>query len=139
MMTYSLTSSAFTGEVVFQFNESGLLISYDATSANLSEKQQVFLLRNLPRELSEVKQMIANSPNAKFVQINTEISFEMFWDRYNEKVRSSKKKAQLKWNRMSMTERAKAFYHIARYEGSIPNGVAKKYAETYLNAETWNN
>lgn len=138
-MTYSLTSEAFTGEVIFQFNECGLLISYDATGADLSEKQQVFLLRNLPRELAEVKAMLGNSPLAKFVQVKAEITFEMFWDRYNDKVRSSRKKALLKWVRLSQGDRVKAYHFISKYEMNIPQGVAKKYAETYLNSELWNN
>lgn len=139
MTTYSLTSDAFTGEVVFSFNDAGLLISYDATGANLSEKQQVFLLRNLPRELAEVKAMLANSPSAKFVQINKEITFEMFWDKYDEKTRSARKLAEALWKRMSVANRNKAYWYIPKYVNSILPGVPKKYAETYLRQELWNN
>lgn len=139
MTTYSLTSEAFTGEVVFSFNDAGLLISYDATGANLSEKQQIFLLRNIPRELAEVKAMLANSPSAKFVQINKEITFDMFWNRYDEKTRSSKKTAETVWKRMSVTDRNKAYWFIPKYFSSILPGVPKKYAETYLRKELWNN
>jgi hypothetical protein len=139
MKEFTLTSSSFTGEVIFEFNDVGLLMSFSAKAANLSEKQQVFLLKNLPRELAEVKAMLEKSPNAKFTELQREITFEMFWNRYDPPANSKKKKKALpRWNKMSKAERAKAFYYIAKYEGNM-RGEAKMYAETYLNSELWNN
>ncbi|MBK9292585.1 MAG: hypothetical protein IPM52_13315 [Bacteroidetes bacterium] len=139
MITYSLTSSAFEGEVIFDFDDNGLLVRYDASGANLTEGQQVFLLRRLPRELAQIKTFLENSPTARFTPIEQEISFEMFWNRYNEKLRSSKKKALKIWNRLSRADQIKAYRYITRYEQSVYPGTPKKYAETYLNAELWNN
>ena len=139
MITYSLTSSAFEGEVIFDFDDNGLLVRYDASGANLTEGQQVFLLRRLPRELAQIKTFLENSPTARFTPIEQEVSFDMFWNRYNEKVRSSKKKAMKIWSRLSRADQIKAYRYIARYEQSLYQGTPKKYAETYLNAEIWNN
>jgi hypothetical protein len=63
----------------------------------------------------------------------------MFWKKYNDKERSSKKRTLAKWNKMSQVEQTKAYNYIQKYFNSIPNGVETKYAETYLNAELWNN
>ncbi len=139
MITYSLTSDAFTGEVIFQFNDAGLLMSYDARGAGLSERQQIFILKELPRELSEIKKVISNSVSAKLTEVSKEITFEMFWNRYDEKTRSSKKTAETVWKRMSVTDRNKAYWFIPKYFSSILPGVPKKYAETYLRKELWNN
>lgn len=139
MTKYSLTSVAFDGEVIFTFNDSGLLESFDTAGADLSETQQVWILKQLPRELAEIKRVIGTSDSAKLTELKQEITFDMFWIRFDEKIRSSKKKSLAKWNRLSKTDRVKAFYFISKYEMSIPNGVAKKYAESYLNAELWNN
>ncbi|KAF0199010.1 MAG: hypothetical protein FD170_3938 [Bacteroidetes bacterium] len=139
MKTYSLTSPHFTGEVLFQFNDVGLLLSYDAKEATLSEKQQVYLLRHLPRELSEVKNMLEKSPDAKFEEVKLDITFELFWKRYNAPLNSKKKAALARWNRMSQSERNRAYYFIHIYESRMQPGVAKMYAETYLNSELWNN
>jgi len=68
-----------------------------------------------------------------------QLTFEMFWDRYNEKIRSSRKKALIKWQRMNQEQQILAYLHVPKYEQNIPNGIAKKYAETYLNSELWNN
>jgi hypothetical protein len=139
MKRYSLTSDSFTGEVMFVFNDWSLLESFDTTGAQLSETQQVFLLKSLPRDLAELQNLISKSISAKITEIPFTVTFDLFWNRYNEKLRSSRKKSLAKWIRLSATDQAKAYYFIAKYENSIPNGVSKKYAESYLNAELWNN
>lgn len=136
---YSLTSEGFTGEVIFEYNEAGLLEKYDISSADLSEDQQIWMLKRLPRELAELDRIIKGTKSAKLTEISRDVTFEMFWNKYNEKERSSKKRTLQKWNRMGKAEQAKAYGYIQKYLNSIAVGVAKKYAETYLNAELWNN
>lgn len=138
MKTFSLTSPAFVGEVTFEFNDLGLLVSFDTKAAELSEQQQIFLLKGLPRELAEVQKMLERSPNAKFIETTKEITFDMFWKRYSAPLNSKKKKAEQRWGRMSKAEQRKAYLHIVKYEMNL-GGVAKMYAETYLNSELWNN
>jgi len=139
MKKLSFTSGAFTGEVILTFNELGFLVSYDALSAQLTPDQQKWFLQKLPCELAEVERVLAGSPTAKLTEISLDITFDMFWSRYNDKVRSSRKKAMLKWIRMSNSDRTKAYHFISKYEMNIPQGVSRKYAETYLNNELWNN
>lgn len=136
---YSLTSEGFSGEVIFEYNEGGLLEKYDISSAQLSEDQQIWMLKRLPRELAELDRIIKGTISAKLTEISQNVTFEMFWNKYNEKERSSKKRTLQKWNRMGKADQAKAYYYIQKYLNSIAVGVAKKYAETYLNAELWNN
>lgn len=136
---FSLSSSAFSGEVLFEFNETGLLEKYDKSGATLSEPQQKWILKSLPRELAELERVIAGTSTAKLTEIVQDITFDMFWNKYDEKDRSSKKRTLSKWNKMSKTQQVKAYFYIPKYFNSIPSGVAKKYAETYLNAELWNN
>lgn len=138
MRTFSLTTPAFEGEVIFEFNDLNLLVSFDTKGAQLSEQQQIFLLKGLPRELAEVKAMLERSPRAKFTEIKQEVTFEMFWKRYNPPANSKKsKKALPRWNRMSKAEQVKAFNFISKYENNM-RGEAKMYAETYLNSNLWN-
>lgn len=139
MKTYSLTSVAFEGEVTFEFDENGLLQRFDMSQANLSEQQQITVLKRLPRELAEMQRVLGKSDTAKLTEIDTEVSFDAFWNRYDEKIRSSKKKAFKIWNRLGKADRFKAFRYIQKYEQSLYAGTAKKYAETYLNSELWNN
>ena len=139
MKIYTLTSDHFTGEVVFEFNDSGYLVNFDARKAVLSDKQLNFISESMPRHLSQIKNVLDKSKSARFTEIKQEVSFEMFWNRYNSKDRSSKKRTLARWNRMSKTQQVKAFNHIGKYELTLKPGIDRKYAESYLNAELWEN
>lgn len=136
MITYQLTSPAFTGFVEFIFNNYGLLDKMDI-HADLSEKQQIFLLKNMPREIGELDRL--KSPTVTITEVKQEVTFDMFWERYDDKVNSSKKRTRQRWEKMTPADRARAYWYIGKYLGSIPPGTRKKFAETYLNAELWNN
>lgn len=133
------TSEAFNGEVFLEFGDNGMLSKYDISNATLSIRQQEWFLQRLPTRLEDVKRILENSQTGKLTEVKNEITFEMFWNRYNDKVNSSKRKAETRWNRMTKADQIKAYNFINRYEQNIPAGVRKKYAETYLNTELWNN
>ena len=139
MKQYQLTSDSIEGWVDFFFDDLGFLVKFDTTNAKLSEDQQIFILKKIPRELDEVKQVIGKSPSARLTEIVDEVTFEMFWNRYDDKVTSSRKKALLKWNKMNKTDQLKAYRYMQTYFNNMPGGTRKKYAEMYLNAELWNN
>lgn len=136
MKVFHMTSVTFTGYIEFVFNDNDLLEKYQI-SAEISERQQIYLLKNMPRELPELDNL--KSSTVTITEINQEVTFDMFWNRYDEKIRSSKKKAIARWGKMSHGEQLRAFRFISKYESNILPGTAKKYAETYLNAELWNN
>lgn len=139
MRTFHITSTAFEGYVELCFNESELLVRYDITSAELSEDQQIWFLRDMPRTLYDISRVIAESPSAKMTEVTMQVTFEMFWNKYDDRTVSSKKKTLQKWNKMPESDRIKAYNYIARYFASLAPGTRKKYAETFLNAELWNN
>jgi hypothetical protein len=139
MRTFLITADFFSGEIEFTYSDEGYLTSFNASRATLSEKQHQFIIKRLPQHVSEVAEKLGSISDVRLNEVINKVTFNTFWNRYNEKVRSSKKKAELKWMRMSQGERNKAYYFISKYEASIPQGVPKKYAETYLNAELWNN
>lgn len=138
MKTFLLTSTAWSGQIELQYDDLDHLTKCDLSQAQLSLQQHMWFLRRLPVELTALKELITNS-TARLVEVNQEITFESFWNRYNDKVRSSRKKAERIWSRLSKADQAKAYAYVATYEASRSAGVAKKYAETYLNAELWNN
>ncbi len=139
-MKYVLTSDGFTGEVVFEYDDAThLLLSYNIEGAELSETQQVWLLKRLPREMAELKELISSNPNIKFEEVSDAPDFDMFWQKYDDKITSSKKRTEKAWDKMSKSNQLRAYRHIQKYNLSLPPGTRKKYAETYLNAELWNN
>jgi len=136
MRIFHLTSLAFTGYLEFVFSDNCLLEKME-THADLSEKQQIFLLKHLPREIPELEKL--QSDTTTLTEINENISFDMFWVLYDDKINSSKKRASQKWNKMTPADQHRAYHYIRRYFANIPQGTRKKFAETYLNAELWNN
>ncbi len=138
ILKYALTSTVWVGEILITYNPAGLLVNLDISNASLSENQHVWFLKNMPRELAELQKLVSTLETLTLTQVEIEVTFDMFWNKYNEKLRSSKKKSLTTWSRLPKAERTKAYNYINKYEQSI-QGTAKKYAETYLNSEIWNN
>lgn len=136
MRTFRLTSPSFKGEVIFKYNRYNLLILADYSNAELTPTQLSFILKNQPnRPIFNV----VKGHTGIIEEISEKVTFEMFWNKYDDKVNSSKKKTLTKWNKMKESEQRAAYRHINTYFLNLPYGTRKKYAETYLNSELWNN
>lgn len=135
---FSITSNEFEGVIVAGFNdENDDFASIDLSKAILSKKQHDWFLDNMPKSISVLNQWIQEKRKLKIEE--EKITFEMFWEKYGDKRCSSRKKTLAKWNKMSISEQGKAYRFIGRYIASLDPGIRQKYAETYLNAELWNN
>lgn len=139
MSIFHLTSESFDGFVEFEFDKNGFLARYDTNNATMGAEHMSYLLNRFPRHIDQAKQLISGSKTATLKEVVIEVTFEMFWNKYNDKVNSSRKRSLQKWNRMNKADRIKAYQYLNKYFTSIPYGTRKKYAETYLNAELWNN
>ena len=138
MRTFILTSKAFVDtHIEFYFNEEYFIgykiIGSAIKSAHEFSKRVVEANPTLTNFMQQVGQ------NYEIKELLQEITFDMFWDRYNEKIRSSKKRSQIKWNSMTKAEQIKCFNYLSMYFRNIPAGCVKKNCETYLNSELWNN
>jgi len=140
---YTLSSTGFPGEVVFKFDQSGLMVGYDVTGANLNEQQKKWLLRDRPRTLNELKELLKQSRTAHLTQrkdYKENVTFDEFWTAYDYKALSSKIKTKKIWDKMKQIDRDRAFNFIGKYDRMISKeGIAKKYATTYLNDRLWEN
>lgn len=139
MKKYSITSSHFTGEVVLTFSEGGCLLDMDFSGSRMSEQQQTWLLRNMPVAEEAMKLAVNSAPSLRLQEIPDTVTFEAFWNAYDDKIASSKRRCLVKWDKMTPTEQVRAYRYIGTYFRNLPAGTRKKYAETYLNAELWNN
>jgi hypothetical protein len=138
MKTFVFTSSAIEGEIEFRYNEDGTLIYFE-NRAILDKHQHGYLIRHFPFTIPELVRLSRNGKQSKLTEVEIEITFDMFWTRYDHKAVSSKKKSEAIWKRLSKADKQKAYHYIYRYFQSLPAGVAKKYTETYLNSSIWNN
>lgn len=137
---FLFTSTNFTGNIMFKFDASGKLISYDAESASLTPEQQDWLLTRLPRSLAELQLIIKKSKGAKLTRQQKENwTFEEFWPMAYLNKGSSKKVSLKIWNRLPPKERDKAANYWPVYLRYKNDGEGIKYVETYLRSEIWNN
>ena len=137
MLTITMTSAKLPGEIIFTYNEQCRLAALLITEP-LSDEQYTWLLANLPWRTEMLQALSAKIPTATFVEKKMEVTFDMFWNRYADKDRSSKKKTQAQWDKMPVTEQAKAYAFIPKYN-RLRGPADKKYATTYLSDELWNN
>ena len=139
MRIFHLTSLRFEGHVELKFNDEDRFIAIDFIESGVNVEQQKWILQSLPSNVHALGMYDKYKDSMTVTEIIQNITFEIFWERYNDKISSSKKKSAARWNKMPAAEQAKAYRYIGRYLASIPAGTRKKYAETYLNAELWNN
>lgn len=135
---FELTSQHFEGYVVYSYDtETQRLVSVDATGLQASTEMFNWIWSHIPYQIDKLKYLTGKT--GKIVEVIEDLTFDMFWNKYNDKARSSKVKTQRYWDRMSKKEQRNAYDYIQRYFNSIPQGVCKKYATTYLNDQLWNN
>ena len=138
MRKFELTSPAFEGCVTYGFDDTtDRLVMVDMSSVPLSAELWNCIWSNLPatsKAMGKVK-----GRTGVITELVENITFDMFWQRYDDKARSSKVKTQRAWDKMPEREQVKAYQFIPRYFQSIPPGVCKKYATTYLSDQLWNN
>jgi hypothetical protein len=140
---YVYTSKHFVGEVLLWYNNESpeLLVMFDISKAEVTREQHIAFLQSFPRSLEELKTLVAKDyTNRKIVEYFDEVTFEQFWERYNHKTLSHKKKSLIIWNKMSKASQQRAIDFIPKYEYNIRvSNISKKHAETYLNSEIWDN
>ena len=136
MSKYLLTFPGIEGEIEFVYDD-GEILQNVAFNGNFPIDMRGAILRMAPTTPERMQSI--NWKTGVVTPIEAMVTFEMFWNRYNDKARSSKVKTERVWNKMPEGERTKAYRYINRYKSSIPQGVCMKYATTYLNDQMWNN
>ena len=134
MKTFVLINEQIPGKIFLHEDNCGK-VRCDFTKSDATAPQQTFILQHAELGMVELNRVLTG--NSKLVELSA--TFEMFWHRYDDKLNSSKKRSETKWNKMSKIEQQRAYDHIPKYFNNIPYGTRRKFAETYLNAELWNN
>ncbi len=137
MRTFEITSEKFGGKVLLKFGDDDFFCGIDFEHSGCSHSQVKWFMLHLPKDASSMKCFSTQQLNV--AEVLESIDFDAFWNKYDDKARSSKVKTRKVWDRMSRTEQVKAYNYISRYTMNIPSGVCKKYATTYLNDQLWNN
>lgn len=137
MRIFEVTSEKYNGVVVYKFGDDDRFVGVDYSGAEINVGQANWIMKHLPANAKSMEHFPGTS--AKVVEIIEKVDFQSFWDRYNDKARSSRVKTKKVWDRMPKSEQIRAYHFVPKYFASIPGGIMKKYATTYLNDQLWNN
>ena len=115
-----------------------LFVGIRINQENMGLSARIKLIEQIKPTLQVFLQWAKSINDATVVELLQHITFEMFWEKYNDKLRSSKKRSRKYWDKLSEEDQVKAYYYYDTYNRNRGN-AEKKYCETYLNAELWNN
>lgn len=135
---FHVTTAKSPDGVVYGYDVADGTLAGLRIKSSLSEDSLNFVLTNIKPTLETFLKWAETVKGLMVVELAQQITFEMFWNKYNDKARSSKKRSEKLWKKLPEEEQVKAHYYIETYNRNRGN-AEKKYCETYLTAEQWNN
>lgn len=137
---YIINFKNTNSSAIVEYNDLGYLISFELDPGQFQAKHYEFLFKYFPKKQDQlIGWRKAKFKNVHIKEIEPDLSFKAFYDKYNHKV-SKRKVAEKIWQGMEGMEKAKAIAFIAQYENYLKlSGINKQYPETYLRSDMWNN
>jgi len=135
---YNVIGSSFKGVMVFKYNLSGILTSFELQDADEFDEQQInWLFRKFfPYKEVEIGHFKAIK-NFTVTVGEFNLAFEMFWNAYKYKVK--KVLAEKAWEKLSDDDKIRAIAGIRHYDAFLfrKRGQDKAYPSTYLAQRYW--
>ena len=138
MQEYLITVNTLNLKVGYKNN---LLHRVEIDAATLIEKkgQVEWIFKFVPLDLTELAKY-SDDPVVKYRLIESDLSFDRFWNAFDNKV-GKKKRAEALWKVMKESEKIKCFEVIPRYDYwlAAKATINKLYPETFLSQRRWEN
>lgn len=135
---YNVIGSSFKGVMVFKYNLSGVLTSFELQDADEFDERQVnWLFRKMfPYKETGIGHFRATK-NLTVTEGEFNLVFEMFWNAYKYKVK--KVLAEKAWEKLSDDDKIRAIAGIRHYDAFLfrKRGQDKAYPSTYLAQRYW--
>ncbi len=125
-----LTSPNFTGNVVFAYNEQGILVIYHNES-DMDEKALRWLLKYLPNDVEGLK-ALSSKITGRLEEVPADVSFDAFWNLYDKKV--NRKRSEPMFKKLTDEEKLQCVVAVKPYKRYCSNngrGIADP--EKYIN------
>lgn len=137
MKRFLITSPKFSGQAEIFYNASGVLCKIDCSDTNM-DAATVFHFKNAVGPT--VTDMATRfSKDAVIVEAEYEVSFDMFWKKYNEK--RNKKRCIILWSKLNKVQQVQALFGVDAYFKYLKKEGWRNKADpdTYLRGEYWEN
>lgn len=133
MKTVIMESKAFAGNLTFTFH-GNVLVRFE-NNADLKTTHLNQLNKNFPTTLEKMEEfMRAVQSETTFTYTEEELTFDMFWKAYGNKL--NKVVAEKAWKKLSQEDKIKAYCYVPKYKKDKGNSYLL-YASTYLNSGDW--
>ena len=137
MVTYLFTHKSLKGKIVFKY-DFGKIKSFEI-DGEPTDGQLHFIMDRFPINELDL-QFFHHDSHGILKKIETDLSFDTFWNSYNYKV-GNKKRAEKLYEALSDGDKAEAIRVIPIYDQflAIKKNQDKLYAETYLSQRRFEN
>jgi hypothetical protein len=137
MKTYQFYSLPLNSTVTVTYQD-GALKSFEIEAPDCAvisaQKDKRYMLFYSEAVFLEV----TKQHDVKVYELSREITFDMFWDKYNYKAAGGKPEAMKAWDKLSKKDKKEAFDYIGVYDSQLKaNPVSKLYGSSYLNKKRW--
>lgn len=137
MKRLHVTIEGLSGCIEIVYRDNGALRSFDF-DFDMDEKATKWIIDRIPLSFA-MPDFAGTKKKFTIIEVPEQITFIMFWDKYNDKINSSKKRSEAAWDRLSKAKQVRAYRFIDVAFANMFNGQRKKLAEKYLTDENWNN
>lgn len=136
MRRFLITSQKFGGQAEVIYNDADVLCKIDCIDTDMNAVTIRHFKAAVGADIASIGVLL---PNCVIVEADYEVSFEMFWKKYNKKI--NKSRCTLLWNKMNKTMQVQAFFGIDAYDKYLKKESWRSKAdpETYLRNRYWEN
>lgn len=136
MKTYLYHSKVFERDVKVTYNDHGVFMGFEIIGGE--DINKLFEKPKTQFYLKEIDFIAgAKEKNVKYVEVAREVTFEMFWQRYDYKD-CGRKKCEEAWNKLTQEERVKAYDYVNTFKNKVKTaGTGIPYPTSYLNQKRW--
>lgn len=136
MKKYIVTTINYQGQITYGYDDNNQLVLVELDGIH-EQQHRINILKNLPLTLDVLNKWTHNNKNITVTLLLEDITFEVFWSNYNYKM--GKQEAERAWNKLSVADKTRAIKRIRAYDRYISDrGIAKAYAQKYLNQRRFN-
>lgn len=137
-----LTSPAFAGELHVVYGPDGSLLLFDLQPAELTDEQKAFFKQYVPVVYDPATFLsYFGKSKLKVVDEDYEVSFEMFWEKYDSKINKDRCKKIWDDTKFGKARQIAAYAGIDRYNRHLAQNPwkSKLNPENYLKNKAWEN
>jgi hypothetical protein len=139
MRQFAVSSPKFQGQAVIGYNTQGSLCLIDLQQAIMDNQTVHHFKAAVPVTLQHLENGIGFSKDTTVVEVEYEITFDMFWKKYNKMI--NRKRCLPLWDKMNKIDMVEAYEGVDPYDQFLSVTTWRKKAdpETYLRNEMWKN